>query len=224
MTSYLIIAAAATFLAVLTWHTAPAGAERFAGRTPLLAAAVLVPFVYFGAQVAAAPYFPGYNLLYTSASALGSDLSSRPGILNTGAMLTGLLALVGSIGFALALPRAGTGKPAAFALALCLASAGLAAIWAGLHPQPSPQHDPGLLAFGMFIAPFVAAWVVWHQRWPRALRALLLLDAAAFLLLLVAMSGVAGLHVPPYPGLLQKLLAGLSFLPATAIAAVAIRR
>ena len=41
---------------------------------------------------------------------------------------------------------------------------------------------------------------------------------------LVAMSGVAGLHVPPFPGLLQKLLAGLSFLPATAIAAVAIRR
>jgi hypothetical membrane protein len=224
MTPYLIIAATASFLAILTWHTAPAGAGRFAGRTPLLVAAVLVPFAYFGAQVAAAPYFPGYDALYTSASALGSDLSTRPGILNTGAVLTGVLALLGSIGFAFALPRAGTGRPAAFALALCLASAGLAAIWAGLHPQPSPRHDPGMLAFGMFVAPFVAAWAVWHKSWPRALRVLLLLDAAAFLLLLVAMSGVAGLHVPPYPGLVQKLLAGLSFLPATAVAAVALRR
>jgi len=224
MTPYLIIAATAVFLAILTWHAVPAGAGRFAGRTPLLAAAVLVPFAYFGAQVAAAPYFPGYDMLYTSASALGSNLSTRPGILNTGAVLTGLLALAGSIGFALALPRAGTGRPAAFALALCLASAGLAAIWAGLHPQPSPLHDPGLLAFGMFIAPFVATWVGWHKGWPHALRALLLLDALAFLALLAAMSGIAGLHVPPYPGLFQKLLASLSFLPATAIAAVAIRR
>lgn len=227
MTPSLIVAATTALLAILTWHTAPTrltDTGRFAGRVPLLAAAVLVPFAYFGAQIAAAPYFPGYNVLYTSASELGSNLSPRPGILNAGALITGVLALTGSTGFTLALPHAGTGKFSAFALALCLASAGLAAIWAALHPLPSPKHDPGLLAFGMFIAPLVASWVVWNKVWPRALRALVLLDAAAFLLLLAAMIGFAGLHVPPYPGLFQKLLAGLSFLPATAIAAVALRR
>lgn len=34
----------------------------------LLMAAVLVPVVYFGAQVLAAPYFPNYSILTTSAS------------------------------------------------------------------------------------------------------------------------------------------------------------
>jgi hypothetical membrane protein len=225
MTAYLTLAVTAACVAMLTTRTAPlvagtAGAAPTPGGTMrlLLVAALLVPCVYFGAQLLAAPYFPHYSVLTTTASELGSDRSSRPAILNTGAVLTGLLAFAGSAGLAMALPRAGASRLAAFALAFCLASAGLAACWAGWHPLPSPRHDPGVLAIGMFIAPPVAVWATWRLRSHRALRAVLTLNALAFLVLVAAAFGMAGLHPLPYGGLAQKLLAALSFAPGTLIA------
>lgn len=43
--------------------------------------------------MAAAPFFPDFRVLKHSASLLGSDLSTRPEVLNTGAMLTGLASI-----------------------------------------------------------------------------------------------------------------------------------
>lgn len=194
------------------------------GRKLLLVAAILVPVVYFGAQVLAAPYFPDYSLLTTSASDLGSDLSSRPGILNTGALLTGVLALLGSVGLAMSLPRIGAGKLAACALALCVASAGLASLWAGGHPLPSPRHDPGALGAGMFVAPFAAVWAAWRLPPAGALRWTLSLNAVAFVALAAIMFGVGDIDLSACGGLMQKLLAVASFSPSAVIAAIAIRR
>lgn len=193
-------------------------------RKVLLVAAVLVPVVYFGAQVLAAPYFPNYNLLTTSASDLGSDLSSRPGILNTGALLTGVLALLGSVGLAGSLPRVGAGKLAACALALCVASAGVASLWAGWHPLPSPRHDPGALGIGMFVAPFAAVWVAWRMSAAGRLRWVLSLNAVAFIALAAIMFGVGRIDLSACGGLMQKLIAVTSFSPSAVIAAIAIRR
>lgn len=190
----------------------------------LLVAAILVPVAYFGAQVLAAPYFPNYSILTTSASDLGSDLSSRPGILNSGALLTGMLALLGSAGLAGSLPRIGAGKLAACALALCVASAGLASLWAGWHPLPSPRHDPGALGAGMFVAPFAAVWAAWRLSPTGTLRWALSLNAIAFVALAAVMFGVGAVDLSACRGLVQKLLAVASFLPSAVIAAIAIRR
>ncbi len=182
MTAFLVLAATAVCVAALSARTAPAadapGTPDGTARA-LLVAAVLVPCAYFGAQLLAAPYFPHYSVLATTASELGSDRSSHPAILNTGAVLTGLLAFAGSAGLAMALPRVGASRLAAFALAFCLASTGLAACWAGWHPLPSPRHDPGMLAVGMFVAPLAAVWASWRLHAYRALRVLLVLDALA---------------------------------------------
>lgn len=188
----------------------------------LLAAATLVPVFYFGAQVLAAPFFPNYSILATSASDLGSNLSSRPGILNTGALLTGVSALLGSIGLAISLPRIGTGKLAALLLALCVASAGVASLWAGWHPLPSPQHNPGALGVGMFVAPFAAVWAAWRMHPAKILRIASLLNAAAFVVLAAIMSGVGHIDLSSYGGLIQKMAAVTSFLPSAVIAAIAI--
>lgn len=190
----------------------------------LLVAALLVPFVYFGAQALAAPYFPDYSILTTSASALGSDLSSRPNILNTGALLTGALALLGSLGLATALPRAGGGRVAAWILGLCVASAGLASLWAGWHPLPSPRHNPGALGVGMFLAPFAALFASWRLRSAKALRIFLITNSALFVVLAATMSGVLRIDLPAYGGLVQKILAATAFLPSAVLAAALLSR
>jgi hypothetical membrane protein len=190
----------------------------------LLICAFLVPFAYFGAQLLAAPYFPDYSIFTTSASDLGSDRSSRPYILNTGAFLTGALALLGSVGLALSLPRFGASRVAAFLSALSLASAGLAALWAGLHPLPHPQHDPGALGAGMFLAPFVAVWAGWRIHDGNTIRIVLLSNAAAFIGFGTIMSGATGIDLSAYGGLVQKLLALTSFAPGSVLAGAALLR
>lgn len=190
----------------------------------LLIALILVPAAYFGAQILAAPYFPNYSVLTTSASDLGSDRSSRPGILNCGALLTGVLALLGSIGLAASLPRVGVNRLAAFLLAICVASSGLASLWAGWHPLPSPLHNPGALGAGMFVSPFAAVWAAWRLHPARMLRAVLLANAATFVALAAVMSGVVHVDLSRYGGLIQKMLAFTSFVPSAVVAAAAIRR
>ena len=188
----------------------------------LLTAAFLVPFVYFGAQFLAAPYFPNYSVLTTSASDLGSDLSSQPSILNTGALLTGILSFLGSAGLAISLPKLGASRVAAFLFALSLASAGLAALWAGLHPLPDPQHNPGALGIGMFVAPFSAVWTAWRIKDSGTLRYLLVSNAVAFIVLGALMSGAVNVDLAAFGGLIQKLLAASSFAPSSVLAGIAL--
>lgn len=190
----------------------------------LLLAAALVPIVYFGAQAVAAPYFPNYSIYTTSASALGSDLSSRPGILNTGAFLTGALATLGSIGFATSLPRLSAGKVASYLLAICLLSAGLASFWASLHPLPAPNHNPGALGFGLFLMPFASAWAAWRLSIPKAILAFFLLNALAFVILGIVMSGATGIDLSAFGGLVQKLIAVTTMASSAAVALIAMLR
>ena len=189
----------------------------------LLFAAIAVPFAYFGAQVAAAPFFPGYSALSVSASDLGSDRSLRPGILNAGAILTGVLAALGSVGLAVALPRLTATKSISWLLAACVASIGLAAAWAGLHPLPSPQHDPGTLGAGMFASPFASALAAWQVKPLRPLRWALLLNLAAFGACAWVLSGSAGVDLAAYGGLAQKFVVGVCFTPSSAIAFLALK-
>ena len=57
-----------------------------------------VPFLYFGTQLAAALFFPGYSFLRMPASLLGSDQATYPMIFNAGAILTGLATLLAAVG------------------------------------------------------------------------------------------------------------------------------
>ena len=184
----------------------------------LLIAAFAVPFTYFGAQIAAAPFFPDYSPYTVSASDLGSSRSTMPAILNIGAILTGVLGTLGSVGLALALPKIATTTTLSWLLAACMASIGLAAAWAGLHPLPSSQHDPGALGAGMFAAPFVSALVAWKVKLLRPLHVPLLLNLAAFGACAWVLSGVAGIDLSAYGGLAQKVLALVCFAPPSAIA------
>jgi hypothetical membrane protein len=193
------------------------------GLTILLLACASVPVAYFGAQAAAAPFYPGYSLLVVSASDLGSDRSTQAWVLNAGAIFTGLLAALGSIGLAAALPLVSASRALSYALAACVASIGLASAWAGLHPLPHPQHDPGALGLGVFAAPFVSALVAFRVRQLRALRWPLLANLVGFALCAWVLSGAAGVSLAVYGGLAQKLVAAVCIVPPAAIALSTLR-
>lgn len=174
---------------------------------------VLVPLVYFGAQVAAAPFHPDYSFLVNSASQLGSDASTLPALLNGGAILSGVLGLLSAYGIGTGLQAAGAKPWFAWLCAACSVSVGAAAIWAGLHPMPDPQHDPGALGIGMFLGPLALIAAFWNVRDGRAMRGYLWFTLVAFAALVPVMSGITLVDLNRYGGLMQRIAALVLYLP-----------
>jgi hypothetical protein len=57
----------------------------------LLRVGIAIPFLYFGLQLIAAPFYPGYSFVRNVASELGSDLARYPTPFNIGIMILGIL-------------------------------------------------------------------------------------------------------------------------------------
>jgi hypothetical membrane protein len=174
---------------------------------------VAVPLLYFGAQLAAAPFFPGFSVLRHSASMLGSDLSTRPEILNTGAKLTGLATLIAALGFARGLRASGVHRVVVWLTVAALISHGLASLWAGSFPLPDRRHNPGPLSIGMFALPVLLLIGSWRMKGARGLRTYLLANLVFFVLMIPVMAGKAGIDRALYGGLLQRIGALALFLP-----------
>ncbi len=187
-------------------------------------AGVGVPFVYFGAQAAAIPFYPGYDLLVNSASQLGSDASRLPEVLNSGAMLSGVMSVLSSAGLFVALSRAGAPKVFSAIAALCVVSIGLAALWAGLHPMPDPAHNPGALGVGMFLSPVALLASVWRVAALRGLRTYLLWVLVAFAGLVPIMAGLTPIDLQAYGGLMQRIAALVLYLPPSVACWVLLRK
>jgi hypothetical protein len=183
-----------------------------------LGAGVAVPFLYFGAQLAAAPFFPGYSFLRQSASMLGSDLSTCPAILNVGAVLTGVATLIAAAGFLPALRSRGTPRGIVWLTCMALVSSGLASVWAGTFHLPDPRHNPGLLGAGSFLLPFLLAAAFWRSPDAPALRIYLLANLLFMLALVPVMSGKTGIDRASYGGLLQRIAAATLFPPIGVVA------
>jgi hypothetical membrane protein len=98
-----------------------------------------MPVIYFGVQIVAAPFYPGYSFSQNTASMLGTTNSHQPWIFNLGAILTGIAGLLGAIGLFRAL-RATTWTTLSLITALCIAANGVLALKAGLFPMPDPRH------------------------------------------------------------------------------------
>jgi hypothetical membrane protein len=181
------------------------------------------PLIYFGCQLAAAPFYPGYSFLTNSASQLGSDRSTFPAILNGGAILSGVAMVLAAIGYWRELPRAGSARVWTVLTCLALVSAGAAGVWAGSFPLPDPRHNPKLLGAGSFVLPLLLA-IALRKSESRPLRAYLIADTAAFLLLLPVMSGAAGIDIRPFYGVLQRVAAAVLYIPIGVVAAFLLRR
>jgi hypothetical protein len=173
----------------------------------------VVPLLYFGAQVAAAPFFPDFSVWTHTASLLGSDLSTRPGILNGGAALTGAAALLASYGLFRALRDRRVWLAAAVLVAVCSASIGLASAWAATHPLPDPRHNPGALGAGMFAAPFAALLVSLALPGARRLRVYLIANVLAFFVVAALYGGLFPIDLRAYAGAVQRFGAVVMMVP-----------
>jgi hypothetical membrane protein len=191
---------------------------------------VVVPFLYFGIQVVAAPFYPGYSFLNRDASTLGSDGSSCPAIFNVGAIFVGLLTLIASWGFLCALHRLGVNPILTWLVVLALISSGLASINAGVFPLPDPRHSGGffaLLGIGTILLPILLPVAMWKLQGARLLRVFFIVNSLAILALIPIVSGFvqfisikAGLELQNYQtflnnyhGLIQRMTALVVFLP-----------
>jgi hypothetical membrane protein len=179
----------------------------------LLRLGVLVPFVYYGTQAVAAPYFPPFSFVGTTASEMGSSLSRHPAVFNAGIIALGVITLLTSVGYLLALRHVGVDPVLALLVSADIALNGVQMLWAGLHPLPDPRHA-GYAVFvaGMFSLPVLITLALWRGASP-----LLRAYFAATLMLLAAMvpivTGVSGIDRRTNRGIIQRVYTLTTFPP-----------
>jgi hypothetical membrane protein len=175
---------------------------------------IAVPLLYYGVQLVAAPFFPDFSVLGTTASELGSDRSACPWILNAGAILTGIAALVGSIGLLRALRRLGAHPIVAWLALLVVAGTGLTSLCAGIFPIPDLRHGghPSLL-IAMLAVPFVLGFALWRLGVSRAINVYFVATIVLLIVMFPVMMGMIKLDMHAYGGLLQRIFALTVFVP-----------
>lgn len=185
---------------------------------------ITVPFIYYGTQIAAAPYFADYSFVRQPASLLGSDYSTNPAIFNTGAMATGAATLVAALGFFVALRRIGANLFLSGLTSVALVGSAISSLWAGYYPMPDPRHGghPAFL-ISMLLLPFSLTVTLWKERNTRPLKAYLIATIALLIAMVPIMSGNTSLDNRAYGGLVQRIFA-LSVFPPIAVCAYYLAR
>ena len=218
-------------------QTLTGGGDRI-GRA--LAFGIAIPFVYFGIQIVAARFYPGYSFLNRDASMLGSEGSTAPWIFNVGTLVVGLCEVVAAWGFLRGLPRVRAGAVLAWATCVALVSSALGSINAFLHPLPDPRHTEGVLSIlgaGVLLLPVITGLMLWRLRGRAWVTPALVLSVLVWLTLIPIMSGlvqrlsvIAQIDMPGfqaflngYHGVLQRVAAAAVFGPV-AFAAWLLRR
>jgi hypothetical membrane protein len=191
---------------------------------------IAIPFLYFGVQVAAAPFYPGYSFLTRDASTLGSPGSNLPAVFNVGAICVGSLLLIAAWGFLRAFRFLGVRNFIAWPTILAIVSTGLGSINAGLFPLPDPRHTESVLALcgaGVFLLPFLLPLAIWKLLDRGRVAAYFVTNIIALFALFPIMSGLVqrfGIKwgvdmlryqtlLNNYHGLLQRFFALIVFVP-----------
>jgi len=180
---------------------------------------IAAPFLYFGSQIAAALFFPGYSFLSQSASQLGSDMARYPAVFNTGAILTGAATLIASLGFLRGLHRLGSHRALTWLTAGGLAASALMHLWAGAFPMPNPRHGQNPFQIAAVMLPILIGAAVW-----KGVRAPARVYFVGTVLALAAlMMNLIPVNRQLYDGLFQRLLA-LTVFPPVGVASYVLRK
>jgi hypothetical membrane protein len=174
----------------------------------LLWCAIAVPFWYFGLQVLTAPFYPGYDFIRLAASDLGSPGSSAPLVFNVGAVLLGLITLLGAFGLGRGLNSVRVSSILVWLVCGAVILTGLGSVWAGIFPLPHPLHAANPSAPALILMPFLMAGACWRFAWARAYL-LMPVGLMVLMMLIRALKLIPG----PFEGALQRLLALAAFAP-----------
>jgi hypothetical membrane protein len=148
-----------------------------------LLAAAAMPIIYFGTQIAAAPFYPGYSFSLLSESMLGTRFSRHPWVFNVGEMLSGFAALAAALGL-YRIFRRKTHYLLGWLIAFSVACTGVVCVKAGMFPMPDPRHNSwGFLLNFMIITPHLMLIGLWKNHHSSGLRAYLIFSIMLLLLL-----------------------------------------
>ncbi len=178
-----------------------------------LGSGILVPILYFGTQLLAAPFFPSYSFLSMEASLLGSDRAIYPAIFNIGAIITGIITIIASVGFLLALQLLGTNPFLTWLTSIAVLLNGLGSLWAGFFPMPDLRHASNPFAVGIFLFPILLTFALWNRSNAKPIKMYLIITNLLFIALIPIMSGVSGINTQGYQGLLQRIAVLVFFVP-----------
>jgi hypothetical membrane protein len=174
----------------------------------------LMPIFYYGGQLAAAPFYPGYSFANQVASMLGTSYSSEPWIFNTALVLTGLAAILGAFGLYQAF-RVMTTRLVGLLIALTAMYTGCMSVKAGIYSIPDHHHfELRFAAASASLTPLLMLIGLWRNERVRALRVYLFLSVVLLLpviLLFRKMIVMDGLSIGA--GTLQRLLALGTYVP-----------
>jgi len=177
-----------------------------------LASAAGMPIFYYGAQLVAAPFYPGYSFSNQAASMLGTSYSREPWIFNTGLILTGIAAMAAAFGLYQAF-RSRTNRLLSTLIALTVSYTGFMSTKAGVFPIPDRRHySLGFAVVSASLTPSLMLIGIWGNERLRGLRAYLLLS---ILLLVPVIPLFRGMIVIPGLafGTLQRLVALGTYVP-----------
>ena len=175
-----------------------------------LLAAVAMPILYFGTQIVAAPFYPGYSFSLQSESMLGTQFSRHPWIFNAGEILSGFAALGAALGLCRVFRRK-THFLLGWLIGLSVACTGVICVKAGMFPMPDPRHNSwGFLLNFMIITPHLMLIGLWKHSHSSVVRAYLIFS----IMLLLVLSLVA-----PWlgRGTLQRLIHVTTLVPVGVI-------
>jgi hypothetical membrane protein len=188
----------------------------------LLLAGAAVPILYFGNLIVSSLFYPGYSHVRQYASELGSSTAAWPGIFNTGIVLTGIAAVLGGLGFFLAVRRLTGRSLLAGLVGLLVVLAGISFVMGGLFPMPDPRHGGFGLGMGIHLAPILLAVALWKRGVPRALSVYLFVTAALMIGFFAVMMGVGSFVTRANVGVFQRLYA-LCMFPWIGVASSVLR-
>jgi hypothetical membrane protein len=174
---------------------------------------IAVPVLYFGTQLVAARFYPGYNFLTQAASELGSDAALYPWIFNIGAVATGIAGLMAAVGVFRALRSLDTHPFLAGLITLTLVAGAVGSLWAGVFPLPDPRHSANPFSFGLLLLPPLLLVAVWRRIDARFLKLYLAADIVLCLILIAILSGAVPLATGGYQGLVQRIAAIVFYVP-----------
>ncbi len=175
-----------------------------------LLAAAAMPILYFGTQIVAAPFYPGYSFSLQSESMLGTQFSRHPWIFNTGEILSGFAALGAALGLYRVFRRK-THVLLGWLIGVSVACTGVICVKAGMFPMPDPRHNSwGFLLNFMIITPHLMLIGLWKHSHGSGVRAYLIFS----IMLLLVLSLVA-----PWlgRGTLQRLIHVTTLVPVGVI-------
>jgi len=184
---------------------------------------VAIPFLYYGTQAVAAPFFPGFSFVGTTASEMGSTLSRHPAIFNVGIAVQGAVSLVAALGFLLGLRRLGADRALAWPTALAIAMNGVQLVWAAYFPLPDPRHGGHTVFIAFATAlPVLLAASMWRFVDGHA-RAYFIANLALLAAMVPVTTGMTGLDTHAYRGLVQRVFT-LTTFPPIAVASFLLHR